>query len=63
MHSKIVYRREVPGMAVAIIGGIIVAALIAGSVFLCYSANLTVPSKSLTRRWRAETAAPRRYRR
>lgn len=50
-------------MAVAIIGGIIVAALIGGSVFLCYSASLTVPPKSLTRRWRAETAAPRRYRR
>lgn len=44
----------------AIIGGVIVGLLVAGSVFLCYSASLTVPPKPLTRKWRRETASPRR---
>jgi hypothetical protein len=47
-------------MLVAIIGGVIVAALIAGSAYLCFRASLTVPPKDLRRRWRAETASPRR---
>lgn len=47
-------------MLVAIIGGVIGAALIAGSVYLYYRSSLTVPPKSLRRKWREETASPRR---
>ena len=47
-------------MIVAIIGGVVVALLIAGSAYLCYSASLTVPPKSLTRKWHRETSSPRR---
>jgi hypothetical protein len=46
-------------MLFAIIGGAIVAALIAGSAYLCFQASLTVPPKDLRRRWHAETSAPR----
>jgi hypothetical protein len=47
-------------MLVAILGGIVVAVLIAGSVSLFCFASLSVPPKSLTRRWHRETASPRR---
>jgi hypothetical protein len=47
-------------MLVPVIGGIIVAALVAGSVCLHFRASLTVPPKDLVRRWRAETSSPRR---
>lgn len=44
----------------AVIGGTVVGLLIAGSVFLCCTASLTVPPKSLTRKWHRETSGPRR---
>jgi hypothetical protein len=47
-------------MLFAIIGGVIVGLLIAGSACLCFRASLTVLPKDLRRRWRAETASPRR---
>jgi hypothetical protein len=45
-------------MLFAIIGGTVVGLIIAGSAFLCYSASLTVPPRSLTRQWRNETRIP-----
>ena len=47
-------------MLFAVIGGVIVAVLIAGSVSLLYFESLGVPPKDLVRRWRSETASPRR---
>lgn len=47
-------------MLVPVIGGVIVAAVIAVSVYACYCSSLTVPPKGLVRRWRAETRSPRR---
>jgi hypothetical protein len=47
-------------MLFAVIGGVIVGVLIAGSAYLLYSESLTVPPKDLRRRWRAETRSPRR---
>lgn len=47
-------------MLFAVIGGVVVAVLIAGSAALCYHASLTVPPKDLRRRWRAETRSPGR---
>jgi hypothetical protein len=46
-------------MLLAIIGGVIVAVLIIGSVALLYFESLTVPPKDLVRRWRAETSTRR----
>ncbi len=46
-------------MLAAVIGGVIIAALIAGSVFLAFRASLSVPPGDLRRRWRAETRARR----
>jgi len=47
-------------MLFAVIGGVVVALLVAGSAFLLYFESLTVPPKDLRRRWRAETRSPRR---
>lgn len=47
-------------MLFAIIGGIIVAAVIVVTVYLQCTSSLTVPPKDLVRRWRAETSSPRR---
>jgi hypothetical protein len=47
-------------MLFAVIGGVIVAVLIAGSAALLYFESLHVPPKDLTRRWHRETARPRR---
>jgi hypothetical protein len=47
-------------MLAAIIGGVIVAVLVAGSAALLYFESLTVLPRSLTRRWHRETARPRR---
>lgn len=44
----------------AVIGGVVVGLLTAGSAWLHYSASLTVPSRALRRRWHEETAPPRR---
>lgn len=45
---------------IAIIGGVIAAALIAGSVYLQCTSSVAIPPKSLVRKWRAETRSPRR---
>jgi hypothetical protein len=45
---------------VPIIGGVIVAAVVAVTVLAHYLSSLTVPPKDLVRRWRRETASPRR---
>jgi hypothetical protein len=47
-------------MPFAIIGGTIVAVVIVVTVYLQCTASLAVPPKDLRRRWRAETASPRR---
>jgi hypothetical protein len=49
-------------MLFAVIGGAIVAVLIAGSVSLLYFESLTIPPRDLVRRWRAETAPRGRIR-
>jgi len=50
-------------MLIPIIGGVIIAAVIVLTLWACYCQSLTVPSKDLTRRWRAETSAGSRGRR
>lgn len=47
-------------MLVAIIGGVIVAAVIVLTVYLQCTSSLTVPPKGLRRKWHAETSDPRR---
>jgi hypothetical protein len=47
-------------MLVAIIGGVIVALVVALPAWAHYRASLTVPPRDLRRRWRAETSSPRR---
>jgi hypothetical protein len=47
-------------MLFAAIGGVIVGVLVAGSAALLYFESLTVPPRSLTRRWHREMASPRR---
>lgn len=43
-----------------VIGGPLVALAVVVTVYAQYRAGLTVPPKSLARKWRAETRGPRR---